>query len=68
MKGAKSNYICRERIGLQFPYDKEMVKSIKHIKDATWDDTLKNILEHYIYNYNAVYNCDEVKISSAEFG
>ena len=41
MKVTKSNYMGRERIGLQFPYDKEMVKLIKQIKDATQDDTLK---------------------------
>ncbi|MFO7721231.1 MAG: helix-turn-helix transcriptional regulator [Gillisia sp.] len=37
----KCNISVRDRIGLQFPYDKEMVKFVKQINDATWDDTLK---------------------------
>ena len=41
MKVTKSNYMGREWIGLQFNYDKEIVKLIKQIKDATWDNTFK---------------------------
>ena len=41
MKVFKSKYMGQERIGLQFPYDKERVTLVKQIKDATWDDTLK---------------------------
>jgi len=41
MKVDKSNYMGRDRIVLQFPYEKEMVKLVKQINGAKWDDTLK---------------------------
>jgi site-specific recombinase XerD len=69
MKVAKSNYMGRDRIGLQFSYNKEMVKLVKQIKDAIWDDTHKTwYIPYTIESYESLIKLfPDVNGSISEF-